>query len=71
MILSQIFPNIFGDGYNKAPNEENSIYGIKLNANYSENIIDFDIADKISPEKQFKAFNLLGNLHGLKTGFAQ
>lgn len=69
VILSQIFPNIFGDGYNKGPNEENSIYGIKLNANYSENIIDFDIADKISPEKQFKAFNLLANLHGLKTGF--
>ena len=69
VILSQIFPNIFGDGYNKGPNEENSIYGIKLNANYSENIIDFDITDKISPEKQFKAFNLLANLHGLKTGF--
>ena len=29
VILSQIFPNIFGDGYNKG-NEENSIYGIKL-----------------------------------------
>ena len=27
VILSQIFPNIFGDGYNKG-NEENSIYGI-------------------------------------------
>ena len=50
IILSQIFPNIFGDGYNKAPNEENSIYGIKLNAGFSGNIIDFDIVDKISPE---------------------
>lgn len=69
VILSQIFPNIFGDGYNKAPNEENSIYGIKLNAGYSENIIDFDITDKITPEEQFKAFNLVANLHGLKTGF--
>lgn len=69
IILSQIFPNIFGDGYNKAPNEENSIYGIKLNAGYSGNIIDFDIVDKISPEEQFKAFNLLANLHGVKTGF--
>ncbi len=69
IILSQIFPNIYGDGYNKAPNEENSIYGIKLNANYSGNIIDFDIADKITPEEQFKAFNLLSHLHGLKTGF--
>lgn len=69
IILSQIFPNIFGDGYNKAPNEENSIYGIKLNAGFSGNIIDFDIVDKISPEEQFRAFNLLANLHGLKTGF--
>ncbi len=69
IILSQIFPNIYGDGYNKAPDVENSIYGIKLGAGYSENIIDFDIKDKITPEKQFKAFNLLSHLHGLKTGF--
>ncbi len=69
VILSQIFPNIFGDGYNKGAFEENSIYGIKLNAGYSQNIIDFDIADKISPEKQLTAFNLLAHLHGLKTGF--
>jgi len=69
IILSQIFPNIYGDGYNKGPFEENSIYGIKLNAGYSNNIIDFDIVDKISPEEQIKAFNLLAHFHGLKTGF--
>ncbi len=69
IILSQIFPNIFGDGYNKGPFEENSIYGIKLNCGYSENIIDFDISDKISPKEQFKAFNDLAHFHGLKTGF--
>jgi len=69
IILSQIFPNIYGDGYNKGVFEENSIYGIKLNAGYSGNIIDYDIKDKISPEAQFKAFNLLSHLHGLKTGF--
>jgi len=69
IILSQIFPNIFGDGYNKAPNEENSIYGIKLNAGYSHNIIAFDIAEKITPEEQWQAFNELANFHGLKTGF--
>lgn len=69
VILSQIFPNIFGDGYNKGPFEENSIYGIKLNAGYSENIIDFEISEKISPASQLKAFNLLAHLHGLKTGF--
>ena len=69
VILSQIFPNIFGDGYNKAPNEENSIYGIKLGVGYSQNIIDYDILDKISAKEQFCAFNDLAHFHGLKTGF--
>ena len=69
VILSQIFPNIYGDGFNKPVSEENSVYGIKLNCGYSQNIVDFDISDKISPEKQFQAFNNLANLHGLKTGF--
>ncbi len=67
VILSQIFPNIYGDGYNKGPYEENSIYGIKLNAGYSQNIINFDI--QLSPEEQFSAFNNLAHIHGLKTGF--
>lgn len=69
IILSQIFQNIYGDGINKLPNEENSIYGIKLNCNYSRNIIDLDILDKISALEQFKAFNDLAHLRGLKTGF--
>ena len=69
IILSQIWPNIYGDGYNKEPWEENSIYGIKLGIGYSENIINFDIADKISPEEQFKAFNDLAHFRGIKTGF--
>ena len=68
IILSQIFPNIYGDGYNKGY-EENSIYGIKLNCGYSENIVDLEIADKISAEEQFMAFNNLAHIHGLKTGF--
>ena len=67
IILSQIFPNIYGDGYNKGPFEENSIYGIKLNAGYSGNIIDYDI--NMTAEEQFLAFNDLAHLHGLKTGF--
>lgn len=69
IILSQIFPNIYGDGLNKPAEEENSIYGIKLNLGYSKNIIDFDITSKITPEEQFKAFNDLAHFHGLKTGF--
>jgi len=69
VILSQIFPNIYGDGYNKGPVEENSIYGIRLNSGYSRNIIDYDISDKIKPEEQLHAFNDLAHFHGLKTGF--
>lgn len=65
IILSQIFPNIYGDGYNKY--EENSIYGIKLNGGYSRNIINFDIS--LSAKEQFEAFNDLAHFHGLKTGF--
>lgn len=69
IILSQIFPNIYGDGYNKPPHEENSIYGMKLGRGYSKNIICTDIADKISPEEQFKAFNDLAHFRGIKTGY--
>ena len=69
IILSQIFPNIFGDGYNKGTFEENSIYGIKLNTGYSGNIIHYEITDKITAEEQFHAFNALAHFHGLKTGF--
>ncbi len=69
IILSQIFPNIYGDGYNKGPDIENSIYGLKLNCGYSGNIIDFNIIDKISPEEQIKAFNDLAHFRGIKTGF--
>ncbi len=68
VILSQIWPNIFGDGYNKGL-EENSIYGVRLNAGYSNNIIDFSIVDKVSPEEQFRAFNDIAHFRGLKTGF--
>lgn len=67
VILSQIFPNIYGDGINKNFNEENSIYGIKLNAGYSGNIVDCETG--LSAEEQFRAFNDLAHLHGLKTGF--
>ena len=69
VILSQIFPNIYGDGYNKPAEEENSIYGIKLNGGYSRNIVDFDIIGNISAFEQFQAFNDLAHFHGLKTGF--
>lgn len=69
IIISQIFPNIYGDGYNKNQNEENSIYGIKLNTNYSENIVSYAISNEITPEEQIKAFNDLAHFRGIKTGF--
>lgn len=68
IILSQIFPNIYGDGYVKGVFEENSIYGITLNKGYSQNIIDYEHSNKISPEEQFQFFNDLAHLRGLKTG---
>ncbi|MBQ8168952.1 hypothetical protein IJZ97_06020 [bacterium] len=67
IIISQIFPNIYGDGYNKGPFEENSIYGIKLNTGYSENILSYSLG--ITPEEQLQAFNDLAHFRGLKTGF--
>lgn len=69
IIISQIFPNIYGDGWAKPADVENSIYGIKLNAGYSENIISFDIKEKISAEEQLMAFNQLAWFRGIKTGF--
>lgn len=69
VIISQIFPNIFGDSYNKGPFEENSIYGIRLNAGYSDNVISYHIANEITPEEQLRAFNDLAHFRGIKTGF--
>lgn len=69
VILSQIWQNIFGDAYEKGPFEENSIYGIRLNTTYSDNVINYSIIDKITPEEQLKAFNDLAHFRGIKTGF--
>lgn len=69
IILSQIFPNIYGDGYNKPADVENSIYGIKLNAGFSKNIINYDIENVMNSIEQFRAFNDLAHFHGIKTGF--
>lgn len=69
VILSQIWQNIFGDAYEKGPFEENSIYAIRLNTTYSNNIIDYSIVDKISAEEQLKAFVDLAHFRGIKVGF--
>lgn len=69
IILSQIYPNIFGDGYNKPASEENSLYGMKLNAGYSKNIVAEHLFQKISADEQIRAFNDLAHFRGLKTGF--
>lgn len=69
VILSQVWQNIFGDAYEKGPFEENSIYGLRLNTSYSDNIIDYSIVDKILPEEQLKAFVDLAHFRGIKVGF--
>lgn len=69
IILSQIWQNIYGDAYEKGPFVENSIYALRLNTSYSDNIIDYSIVDKITPEEQLKAFVDLAHFRGLKVGF--
>ena len=69
IILSQVWQNIYGDAYAKGIFEENSLYGIRLNTSYSDNIIDYSIIDKISPEEQLKAFVDLAHFRGIKVGF--
>ena len=72
VILSQLFPNIYGDGYNKAPWEENSLYGIRFNTGYSANILLPGLENQtppVSPEEQIRAFNDIAHFRGLKTGF--
>jgi len=69
IILSQIWQNIYGDAYEKGAFEENSLYGIRLNTGYSDNIIDYSIVDKISPEEQLRAFVDLAHFRGIKVGF--
>ena len=67
IIISQIFPNIYGDGFNKSPFEENSIYGIKLNDGYSKNIISDEI--DLNEIEQLKVFVQLCWFRGIKAGF--
>ena len=69
IILSQIWQNIYGDAYEKGVFEENSLYGLRLNTSYSNNIIDYYIVDKISSEEQLKAFVDLAHFRGIKVGF--
>ena len=69
IMVSHIFPIMYGDGYNKPVWEENSAYTMKLNAGYSDNLIVRDIEDKISDKEQLKAFCDLAHFRGIKTGF--
>lgn len=69
IIVSHVFPIIFGDGYNKPVWEENSAYTMKLNSGYSNNLIVRKIEDKISDKEQLKAFCDLAHFRGIKTGF--
>lgn len=69
IILSQVWQNIYGDAYEKGVFEENSLYGIRLNTSYSDNVIDYSIVNKISSEEQLKAFIDLAHFRGIKVGF--
>lgn len=69
ILISQLYPNIWGDGWNN--NGENSLYGIKLkNKRFSDNIGRMKIGNKtFTPEEQIKIFNDIAHLRGFKTSF--
>ncbi|MBE7705831.1 MAG: hypothetical protein E7Z91_01110 [Cyanobacteria bacterium SIG30] len=76
VILSQLYPNIYGDGYNKPGWEENSQYTIKIdpwfNYGISENLTVNSMERNgvtVNPHEQIKAFNDLAHIKGIKTGF--
>ncbi len=76
VILSQLYPNIYGDGFNKPQWEENSVYTIRIdpwfNYGLSENLTVNTMVRKgvqMNPHEQVKTFNDLAHLKGLKTGF--
>lgn len=69
ILISQLFPNIYGDGWNN--NGENSLYGMKLeNERLSDNIGYLKVGDEyFTPEDQVRAFNDIAHLRGFKTAF--
>ena len=65
IILSQLYPSCYGDGYNDA----GSLYCANLHTGISQTLTCDGLKGKMGDDEQVKAFNDLAHLMGFKTGF--
>ena len=64
IILSQLYPTFYGDGYN----DSDSLYCANLHAGISKNLVSEGLRGKVGDDEQVKAFNDAAHLLGFKTG---
>lgn len=65
IILSQLYPTIYGDGYKSA----DSLYCANLHTGISQTLTSDGLYGKMGADEQVKAFNDMAHLMGFKTGF--
>lgn len=65
IVLSQLYPCIYGDGYDDAT----SLYCTDLHSGISQTLTADGLFGKMGADEQVKAFNDMAHLLGFKTGF--
>lgn len=65
IILSQLYPTIYGDGYKSA----DSLYCADLHTGISKTLTSDGLYGKMGADEQVKAFNDMAHMLGFKTGF--
>ena len=65
IMLSQLYPSIYGDGYKDA----GSLYCADLHRGISQTLTSDGLYGKMGADEQVKAFNDMAHLLGFKTGF--
>ena len=65
IVLSQLYPCIYGDGYDDAA----SLYCTNLHSGISQTLTADGLFGKMGADEQVKAFNDMAHLLGFKTGF--
>lgn len=65
IVLSQLYPCIYGDGYSDA----DSLYCANLHSGISQTLTADGLYGKMGADEQVKAFNDMAHLLGFKTGF--
>ena len=65
IVLSQLYPAIYGDGYKDA----GSLYCANLHAGISQTLTCDGLYGKMGADEQVKAFNDMAHMLGFKTGF--